>query len=461
MPERLTRDQLAEAVLRLPVTEQSALFAELGRRITPGRPGLREMGANVPADRRPQLPQGSRIMSAAGLPLDGREGVAEALADAHNRRGGPVGYVPVASVRVPLPEARTLRRDTPEANSALVASITAQLRHARTREEATALVAAGGLCGPVAPYYEMFVVAGDERPVRDSLPGLGAERGGVTLIPPPTLADAAGAVTVVTAAQDAAGGAPSEKACLHVTCPAARTYDVAAVARCLEFGNFGARAFPEQVDGWLSLATAAHARRAETALLDGIAANSTAVTASATMGAGRDVLARVAQLAGGYRSRHRMRADARLSALLPAWAIDLMRADRARGLDQPREATQADAEAWFAAAGVDVAWYVDGGTGKGQVFGAQAVGAALTFPATMVWYLFAPGTFGFLDGGELDFGIVRDSTLNTRNDFRLMVETFEALAYLGTESIEISQAVCASGEMGARREGGPAVVCPA
>jgi hypothetical protein len=121
MPERLTRDQLAEAVLRLPVTEQSALFADLGRRITPGRPGLREMGANVPADRRPQLPQGSRIMSAAGLPLDGREGVAEALADAHNRRGGPVGYVPVASVRVPLPEARTLRRDTPEANSALVA----------------------------------------------------------------------------------------------------------------------------------------------------------------------------------------------------------------------------------------------------------------------------------------------------------------------------------------------------
>lgn len=459
MPERLTPAQIAEAVLALAPREQSALFSNLGQRIRP-RPSAGQMSQHQPADRRPNLPAGTRIRSASGVELAGREGVAEALAEAHNRRAGPDGYVPVASVQVPLPDGRTLRRDTPEANSALVASVTAQFRRARTREEATALVAAGGLCGPVAPYYEMFVVSADERPVRDSLPGLGAERGGVTLIPPPTLADAAGAVTVVTAAQDAAGGPESEKACLHVTCPAARTYNVAAIAKCLEFGNFGARAYPEQVEGWLTLATAAHARRAETVLLDAIAANSTAVTTTAAMGAGRDVLARVAQLAAGYRSRHRMRADARLSALLPAWTIDLMRADRARGLDEPREATQADAEAWFAAAGVDVAWYVDGKTGGGQVFGAQAAGAALTFPSTMVWYLFARGTFGFLDGGELGFGLVRDSTLNTRNDFRLMVETFEALAFLGTESIEISQAVCASGEMGARRVGGAALVCP-
>jgi hypothetical protein len=49
-------------------------------------------------------------------------------------------------------------------------------------------------------------------------------------------------------------------------------YHTTAVSRCLEFGNFGARAFPEQVEAWVDTAVAYHARRAETALLDGIAA---------------------------------------------------------------------------------------------------------------------------------------------------------------------------------------------
>lgn len=104
---------------------------------------------------------------------------------------------------------------------------------------------------------------------------------------------------------------------------------------------------------------------------------------------------------------------------------------------------------------------MDGKTGGGQVFGAQAAGAALTFPSSLIAYVFAPGTFFFLDGGELDFGVVRDSTLNTRNDFRLMVETVEALGYVGGEPIELPLSVCASREMGARRQGGAAIVCPA
>ena len=454
MPDRPTPDQLAAQFLALPPADQSAVLAQLGQRI---RPGIRQMSQNVPGERRPQLPSGTRVRNAAGLALEGRAGIAQALAETFNSRAGGDGFVPVATVTAPVVADRTLRRDAPEANSALVASATARVRQARTPE---AITAAGGLCGPPTPYYDHFVAASDERPVRDALVGFNADRGAITLIPSPSLADMVGAVTLITAAADAAGGVGAEKGCLHVTCPAARTYSVAAVPWCLEFGNFGARAYPEQVDGWIELATAAHARRAETALLDGIAANSTAVTATGAVGAGREVLARLAQLAAGYRSRHRMRADARVSALLPAWTIDLIRADHARGLDEPRAMTQAQTEEWFAKAGITVAWYVDGKTGGGQVFGAQAAGAALTFPATLVGYVYAPGTFLFLDGGELNFGLIRDSTLNTRNDFRMMVETFEALAYVGGESLELSLGVCANGEMGARRAGGAALVCP-
>jgi hypothetical protein len=459
VPRPLSPDQLAEAVLALAPTDQSTLLSTLSQRIRPGRPGLREMAQNQPADRRP-LPTGARIRTSAGLELSSRAELAETMAEAVNqtRRGGPDGYQPVATLQMPMPDERTLRRDTPERNSALVASAVGPLRRARSHAEA--LTAAGGLCGPPTPLYDVFVATDDARPVRDALPGFNAERGGVTLIAPPTLADLAASVTVVTADQDLAGGAPSEKACLHVTCGAARTYNVAAVARCLEFGNFGMRAFPEQVDGWLTLATAAHARRAETALLDALAANSTAVTATGPVGAGREVLARLAQLAGGYRSRHRMRADSRLSVLLPAWTIDLVRADFARGLNEPRAMTQLQTEEWLGAAGVDVAWYMDGKSGGGQVFGGQSAGAALTFPSSLIAYIFAPGTFLFLDGGTLDFGTVRDSTLNTRNDARLMVESFEALAYVGGESLELTLGVCASGEMGARRTGGAELTCP-
>jgi hypothetical protein len=455
-------DDLAQQFLALSPREQDALLASLQQQLAGGRrPSTGRIASRQPAHSRPQpLPARTRIRSAAGVELGSRSELAEVLADEVNRRSTRDGFVPVASVVADLPSERTLRRDTPEGNTALVASAMRELRRARTPEQAEALTAAGGICAPPTPIYDFFVAATDVRPVRDAFPSFGAERGGVTLIPPPTLSDVAGSISLITAAADAAGGVGAEKACLHVNCGAPRTYQVSAVPFCLEFGNFGARAYPEQVESWVTLATAAQARRAETMLLDAVAANSIAVTAQGALGAGSEVLARLAQLAAGYRSRHRMRADARLAVLLPAWTVDLIRADRTRAMEAPREQTIADTEAWLGAAGLDVAWYLDGKTGGGQAIGTQAAGPALTFPPTLLAYLYAPGTFAWLDGGQLDFGIVRDSTLNSRNDFRLMVESFETLAYLGNESIELALSVCASGERGARRQGGAALICP-
>jgi hypothetical protein len=79
------------------------------------------MRSHQPAHSRPSLPAGTRIVSAAGVELDGRAGVAEAVAEEINRRGARDGTITVASVRAEAPDDRTLRRDTPEANSALVA----------------------------------------------------------------------------------------------------------------------------------------------------------------------------------------------------------------------------------------------------------------------------------------------------------------------------------------------------
>jgi hypothetical protein len=73
-----------------------------------------------------------------------------------------------------------------------------------------------------------------------------------------------------------------------------------------------------------------------------------------------------------------------------------------------------------------------------DAFPAQAAGALVDFPTTIVWYLFAEGTFLFLDGGTLDLGIVRDSALVSTNDYRMFVETFEGVAKVGIESIKVT-----------------------
>ena len=63
----------------------------------------------------------------------------------------------------------------------------------------------------------------------------------------------------------------------------------------------------------------------------------------------------------------------------------------------------------------------------------------------MVWYLFAEGTFLFLDGGTHDIGIVRDSTLVGTNDYIQFTENFEAVAMVGVESYKVTSTFTGTG----------------
>ena len=105
-------------------------------------------------------------------------------------------------------------------------------------------------------------------------------------------------------------------------------------------------------------------------------------------------------------------------------------------------------EALLEAHGVSVIWHLDTPTGDGQIFGAQGAGALLTYPDTVKWWIYPEGSFLFLDGGTLDLGIVRDSTLNLTNDFQVFFETFEQMAWLGLESLAIASILCPNGATG-------------
>jgi hypothetical protein len=58
----------------------------------------------------------------------------------------------------------------------------------------------------------------------------------------------------------------------------------------------------------------------------------------------------------------------------------------------------------------------------------------------------------FLDGGTLDLGIIRDSTLVGTNDYKMFIETFEGLAKVGIESLAITSTINVNGSAAALRD---------
>jgi hypothetical protein len=382
------------------------------------------------------------------------------LAEAMIRRRNSFGIIPDglsaketvarADWTTRYPDDRSLDGDV-DRSTALIAAATdmdtiienfKRVRQA-SKEEGTALVASGGLCAPVTPYYQLMMLSQADRPVRSSLPAFAADRGGIRYAAPAHLGDVTSAVGTKTAAQDAVGGTTATKTCQVVDCPPFSETDVEIIWHCLQFGNLGARTFPERVAQWNALTLAAHARTAESLLLTGIDVASTAVTASNAMGLGASaqLINQVLTAAAAMRNRHRMDPEAVLRLMLPYWSIDMIVSDIIRGQFERFDTDQSRVMALFREFNVEPSFYIDGANGASQVFGAQGAGALLTFPSTVRWYLFAEGSFLYLDGGVLELGLVRDSVLNATNDFQIFGESFENVAFVGVESLAVTTTV--------------------
>lgn len=344
----------------------------------------------------------------------------------------------VASITTSFPEDRTLTADA-ESNWAKINNVTSP----------EAIVAAGGHVAPFEVRYDIFGFGTTSRPVRDALPRFQADRGGIRFITPPVLSDYANAVGVWTAANDAATTpSPSTKASLTVTAAGENTVATDAVTLQMQFGNLATRAYPELIARHNELGLIQHAREAEQNLLAKIAAASTAVTTSSLIGFGRDFLVQVGRAAAAYRSRHRLEADAPLRVIIPAWVKDAMAADLA--LSMPGDSTlnaYSEIDGYLAARGVVVSFSLDQ-----DVFGAQGATSLVEFTDSFTWYLFAEGTFLFLDGGTLDLGIIRDSSLVGTNDYKMFVETFEGVAKVGIEGLAITSTISVNGVAAALRD---------
>ena len=311
--------------------------------------------------------------------------------------------------------------------------------------------AAGGICAPAPVQYNLPILAGsDARPVRDDmLVRFAADRGGVVTLPPPVLTDLDDAITVWTAENDENPSSPTEKNCLTVTCPTEDEELVDAIVMCLQFGNFRARYFAEQIEAWMRLAAVNHARQAEILSLQKIGSGSTQVSHGQGLGTIPDVLATLDLATAGMASRHRDVPSFRWGA--PAWLRNQMRADEARRMpgggttDERYALAEAKIDSWFSARGINPTWFLDGESG--QIFGAQGDGPLVGWPSTVVTYLYPEGSWLFLDGGTLDLGIVRDSTLNSTNEVQWFSESFEATHFHGVESQRLTIDTCPDGSV--------------
>jgi hypothetical protein len=346
----------------------------------------------------------------------------------------------VASVTTSFPEERTLSTDA-ESNSLKISAVAAQ----------DALVASGGHAAPLEVKYDIYAIGSTtNRPVRDSLPRFQADRGGIRYVTPPSFAAGsyADAVGVWTAAVDADPDG-AVKTSLTVSAAAEQTATTDAVTLQLQFGNLMTRAYPELIARHNELALVQHAREAEQYVLGKIEAGSTAVTSGTLIGFGRDFLVSVRKAAVAYRSRHRIAQSTTLTAIVPDWIYDAMAADLALNMpgDGNLSVSRSEIEGYLAQLNVNLVASPDM-----TVYGAQGTAALLEFPDSFKWHLFAEGTFLFLDGGSLDLGIIRDSSLVGTNDYKMFVETFEGVAKVGIEALTITQTVNVNGVAAALRD---------
>ena len=109
---------------------------------------------------------------------------------------------------------------------------------------------------------------------------------------------------------------------------------------------------------------------------------------------------------------------------------------------------RARARALLATSDVNVIYSYDVSNGPDRIVANSDAGGQnlADFPDTLEIPIFPMGTVAFLDGGTLDLGIVRDSTLNATNDYQLFMETFEDAAWFGPRGLTLTLTTCPNGE---------------
>lgn len=300
-----------------------------------------------------------------------------------------------------------------------------------------AVVAAGGCCSLPQPIYSNPVQGSTARPIRDSLPTLGAPRGKFSFYPAICLPVDGFGVWTCEDDENVDESDPSTwKECAEVDCDESEEVGVDAVYTCVTVGNYQARFAPEQWHGYLSALAIQNARRGEVLLFEKMRAEvMSTYTVEALGSIFANVVNGVSTAAAALRQDQRL-GDVQLDywiseSLLTAVRLDLInRRVFSSAVDDPNVAASMLSTA-FANEGVNVVYSQDldpvtfssGGTDP-------------QFPLTFGSVLAPNGYFTFLNGGMMDLGTeIRDHNLNRQNKVAAFAESYEGLLARGCNAL--------------------------
>ena len=397
------------------------------------------------------------ISHKVGQVITSAEQFGQALMDAHKMASGPVygrderTYKGLFSVKTTFGLGDDVMFTNDESHNADVFnSIVRPSAVAAADPDATdSLVASGGFCKPLNTDYEIPFYA-ETCPTFDGfIPQVRATTdGGIKFMRPPVLsdvlADAALGVAIITNEEDAAGydcetpaGPTPAKPCTKIECPTTEEYRIDMISQCIQFGNLNYRTFPQYVDYAMKAMAVAWNRKYNQYFLDKIddSVNSIHVNGitNTVYTPEADIVRDLLTLAARFRAEYgKCCGSSVLKLALPCWLRDQLTINSVnRGLRTG--ASEAELRSFLNSLGFDVFFYNGSATGANQTLAPQGSGNITPLPTAAVAYVFAPDSFTVLRGGTLDFGLVRDSSLNHANNLEIMMEEFIGFVRTGVK----------------------------
>lgn len=364
----------------------------------------------------------------------------DVLVDAVHRRartlGNPSGQVTVATIKREFDV--VLDR---EANPAQIEEVM------RMAADPSHLVAAGGWCAPSSIIYDFFNIVCDDGII--DVPTVGVTRGGIRWPTSPSIQDVLANIWLWTESDDvAAVTGAGTKPCVRVPCPTFQEDRLDCHGLCVTAGNLTESAYPELIANHLKLTMAAHRHVMNQRTIADMVALSTSVAITGTdVAASWGILNGIGLQAADYREKFRMCDGDVLEVVLPRWSKELIRADLAKrsGVENFLSVSDAQIFSWFDLRLVRVQFVSDW-----QLSQIGGTTPAVGWPQLLQFMMYAAGTFVQGNGLDLDLGVVRDSTLNAKNDHTAAwTEECNLTARIGHESRLVTLDPCVSGQVGA------------
>ena len=298
------------------------------------------------------------------------------------------------------------------------------------------------MCAPLIPVYDLACSNTTRRPVANSLPAWRLDaRGGVTIYPSPSLSDITGGTGVWTYTDDADPDAV-KNACQTIECAESEEFRIYGVYRCITIKNLLAMTFPELVEAYLNRLAAAHARLAETQLLEAMATGCEVVqTLQTGYNATTRIQSAILNYIALYQEEQRWDVDGLLEAWMPRWVVKAIQMDmvRRRRHDGMLNTVPSEAQvtAMFRSAGVNPHYFIDKPSWATALPTLQTAGQLNQLPRNLEILVAPPGKFALMDRGELRIGVTgnniyRDKTDLMANQFTMFWENFEGIVNTNT-----------------------------